>query len=319
MRLHDHVGFRSVLRQADAEGSGGGADTADGAGGGDGAAQPDTGQQRERRSESVLDLVGKGKSDGPGDKGAHDDATYRPDGLAANLIGEDDRATIDKLTKALKGFQRDASKQGVPDKPDGYVIKPSGDDDEIGNFLAENEQLVPVLDTARAAALKAGMPMAMFEAFIREYAQNGIDPQLLATPEERERIDAQQEHAALVKMYGTEARAEAVMDYVDGWGQELVKKGVISSDDIGAFREAFGAAEYTRIGYQIASYLRGQPAMPMHAKNVDGSGRPSLREAEAAMSAALSMKPGPDRDKAVTEAERGFVRVYKAEASSVGL
>lgn len=204
----------------------------------------------------------------------------------------------------------------MPDKAEGYVVKPAGEDDEVGNFLAENEMLVPVLDTARAAALKAGMPMAMFDTFIREYAQNGLNPDELVPPDEREKIEAKKELDALVSMYGTEARATAVMDYVDAWGRDLVKKEVLSADDLGAFREAFGAADYTRVGYKIASYLQGQPPMPMTASDV-GKGSLSLAEAEAQMADARKLPSGPDRDKAILAAEAAFKRVYAEDHSAV--
>lgn len=107
---------------------------------------------------------------------------YRPDGLGDNLLGKDDRETIDKLNKAVNGYRdRDASRQ-VPDNFEGYR-------DFTGVEIADDlrphiESLSndPIFDAAGKEALKHGVGRQAMQAITTAVYAAAAEGGLLEPP-----------------------------------------------------------------------------------------------------------------------------------------
>jgi hypothetical protein len=307
------------LVRAAADGAAGGA--AAPAGGADDKAEADakTGGDASLAQLALAGAAGDDASaDGKAAAGKKDELPlepYRPEGLAENLVGKTDRDTIDSLAKALKGFQQSASRKGVPETPDGYEIKPTGDDDVVGHGLM-GDQLKSVMDRARAAAHKAGVPAAAFEPFVREFAAADGDLEWLLPDDEAAQVSGRREMAALVEDLGSEKSAAAMLSQVVTTWNGLVKdgvftgaiteKGVDAGSDGEEFQIMMGTARGARILSKLFSSFTGKDPIPLVHADATVS-RAGLQEE---MSRVLSMTPGPDRDAAYAEVQRKYEAAY---------
>lgn len=116
----------------------------------------------------------KGGGDGAGDGQGQSDGVYRPEGLPDDLVGESDKATIDKLAAKL------AASPAAPDTVDGYGELIFGDDfvKAFGAPAGDDK----ALSLARDVALKAGMPADMFQAFVPGLLEAAVKGGLIERP-----------------------------------------------------------------------------------------------------------------------------------------
>lgn len=299
----------------DDEGAGGGTQAgAEGATGGDGGGEGD---------KALLAFAAGGTEGGEGEKAGGDEGEkgkatepYRPDGLPDNLIGKDDRATIDAMAKALKGFQKEASRKGVPSDPAGYKLEPAGDDDAVGQALA-SERMAPTIDRARAAAHAAGLGQDQFDKFVREFAGADGDVSWMLPDEEAMEISGREQYQALVRDMGGEDKANAVLGHVVQHWNQWVKSGLFTGEingkavdpdsDAYEFQQMIGTARGARIMSKIVAAYTAQDPVPTLST--------SERDNEAALfeeqKAVMAMPAGDERDKAFAALERRFAALYK--------
>ena len=296
----------------------------DGDGDGDGDKGNDDG------GESIMDKA-TDKQDGDdndGDKGDNSDdndgdsGPYRPDGLPDHLYGESDKETLDSLAKAYKGARdqianRKTDSDGkVPDNIDGYKIEAKGDDDTIAAELNSKESQ-PIMDAFKTAALEVGMGEKQFSTFIRKgtelAAEAGIP--IGISPEKQSEISANAEFADLAEMTGGEKTAQAMVDFNRGIFDKSIENGTATEDDRDEFNEMVGTAQSTALFQRMMAPYVGEMPIPL-TNNADAGVTPG--DAEAAHAAALSMKPGAERDNAIKKAEKMFETAYgTAPANSV--
>lgn len=273
-------------------------------------------------SESLLDGAkstlqggagaGEGEDKSGGTEGQSGDGeAYKPDGIAENLIGKTDRETIDLMAKSVKGFLAKNSEAGrsgtVPDKPDGYAFEASGDDDTEHELL-QNEALQPVIGHARAAAHAAEIPTEQFEKFMRHYASNGLNPADFMSDEDAIKVSAAAEREALDAMTGDPAVSQGIMDFVLGKAEHFQSAGVMTAEDMAEYRVMVGTAEGMAVMHKIIGGLTGEKSVPIGAGEQGGA--MSKASAQASMSEALAMKPGPAREQAIKEADAQIVKAF---------
>lgn len=148
---------------------------------------------------------------GEGGQSSQEQATgpYRPDGLDEQYHGESDQETIDRLMSGLKD-----SKPVLPDDVSGYEFKA---DDGLKDYFADKDD--PVLNSAKAAALSAGITPDQFQTFINETFKGPVGEGILAPP-----FDAKREFDALAGFLKTDAKgAEKAVKDAEAVASNLAK------------------------------------------------------------------------------------------------
>lgn len=157
---------------------------------------------------------------------------YRPQGIAAHMVGKDQNETMDNLHKALEGYRTRDAANGVPEKAEAY-----------GQFTGEiPETIKPHLDTLTAdplfgrvasKALELRVPVAAYQALTQEFLSvshemgmmepvvNEAAERAALTPDGAKHLpEAEQQQAREQRMNDNYA-------FVDG----LVTKGLTAKDD----------------------------------------------------------------------------------------
>lgn len=264
---------------------------------------------------SILDLADQGGDAGKDGEGKEGE-WKAPDGIPDHLKGKDANETLGKLMKAYQGARTELAKGGkgkaedLPDSPDGYVFEPSGDDDKVAAELNSPESK-PIVDKFRAAAHKAGIGAAQFTQLMREglsgVAELGIP--LGATDEEAQQISAQAEMEKLTELVGDQREAKTIVNTVATYGQKLFDNGAMTKAELTEFHVMVGTADSAALFYKILTSELGEKPIPM-GHGPDGDVSPM--DAQAAYSAALKMKDGPEKAAALEKATGMMSRAYGA-------
>lgn len=299
------------------EGEGGEAGSSDGEGkGGEG------GEGEGGGNSSILDFATKGK-EGEGDG----EEWKLPDGLEVpdHLLGSNADETLAKLSKAYHGARRELSQKGkgegklegeVPADPDGYKFDPEGDDDKIAAEL-NSEASKPYVDAFRKAAHKLGIPDQAFSKLMREglsgIAEGGMP--IGVSNEEAAQVSGEAEMQSLVKEVG-QKEASTIVNTIGTYAEKLASRGVLQGDeDTAEFAQMVGTARAARIFHRILTGEMGEKPIPS-ADGADGSSTPT--EAYAKHAAASRMKPGAERDAAMTEAQRLMAKAFGNDPNPTG-
>ena len=97
---------------------------------------------------------------------------YRPEGLDEAFHGETDRETIDKLMAGIK----DAT-PSLPEDISGYEFTPS---DGLKDFFSDKDD--PLMNSAKAAALKHGIAPDVLQGFINDTFGDPVAKGMIAPP-----------------------------------------------------------------------------------------------------------------------------------------
>lgn len=129
-----------------------------------------------------------------------------PDGFPQELAGKDMGESFEKLWggyqqlhSRAEGLRTQLAQQPkAPDKPDGYAFTPS---EKLAPYFA-GDRNAPVLEQARAAFHKHGIPAAAFQGVIEDLYGPMIEKGLLAAP-----YDAKAEIKTFQGAYGLDDKA----------------------------------------------------------------------------------------------------------------
>jgi len=93
---------------------------------------------------------------------------YRPQGIAAHMVGKDQNETMDNMHKALEGYRaRDAS-NGVPEKSEAYA-QFTGEIPETIKPHLDTLTADPLFGRVAAKALEHKVPVAAYQALTQEF------------------------------------------------------------------------------------------------------------------------------------------------------
>lgn len=126
-------------------------------------------------------------------------SVYRPDGLPDDMLGKDDRETIDKLFKVNKGFREQQSTRGaVPKDANGYTMELAPElAKKVGDLTKDK-----AFGGIRAAALEAGMTDKEFAKFmpavISQMDKLGFVPDLTPIDPEKAIANLEADHKDIV-------------------------------------------------------------------------------------------------------------------------
>ncbi|MEJ0043234.1 MAG: hypothetical protein WDM81_13900 [Rhizomicrobium sp.] len=222
----------------------------------------------EKGEKSLLDLaddVGSEKDKG-GDKGADKGAAgapYKPDGLPDDLLGKDDKETIDKLAARAKGLRDQlAKKGGTPvEKADDYEIALPEDVAKLIDVASEKNK--PVFDAVRAAALKAGLPKETLGTFMTELTGALNTAGLLKPAADPVKISGETEFKAMVKIAGGEKEARALLKDEKSWVKNLVDGKVLSAEEGAVVAVDFmGTAKGWEVLRKLRAHFTGKELPP---------------------------------------------------------
>lgn len=134
---------------------------------------------------------------------------YRPDGLEENYFGETDQETIDKLMAGIK----DATPQ-LPEDVSGYEFTPAVG---LEGYFGEKDD--PLLNSAKAAALKNGITPDVLQSFINDTFGDPVAKGVIAPP-----FNPKAEIDGLAKMLGGDSKvAEKAINDADAIAGNLAK------------------------------------------------------------------------------------------------
>lgn len=195
-------------------------------------------------------------------------AAYHPENLAEDLRGETDQATIDKLiaardseAKRAEGLRKKLGLNTVPKDAAEYgdpTLSP--DFAEKGLYKADD----PVMDAARTAAQKVGMPVEMFQVFVGEVYEKGLDG-ALAEP-----VDL----AAEAEAVGGQAAFDEARSSLGTQIEALAAKGRVSE----AEKQELENLTVTAAGQSALAKLLGNQASPGVVTGGTGEAAQSNRE-----------------------------------------
>lgn len=306
------------------EGGGAGGDQGDGKGGT--AADPGDGGGKVKSS--ILDMAGKVDGDGAGDKAKAEEKPVEkpldpggwkpPEGIPDHLKGKDAEETLAKLTKAYAGARTELAKGGkmtgtVPDAPEGYALKPTGDKDPVAAEWnsPESKQMV---DAFQAAAHELKIPAEAFQGLMRKGLEKlqaqGIPIGL--SEEEQIEASAEQEFESLQTLMGGTKQAATVVNTVDTYRQKLLDSGLMTKAEEAEFRIMVGTGPSAALFYKIMTAEFGERAIPPADPM---GGQISLTDAYAQHAAASNLKPGAERDAALESANRAIQKAVGTESA----
>jgi len=264
---------------------------------------------------SILDLA-KPDDDKP-DPDAEPGDYKAPDFVAEHLRGKDADETLEKIHTAYKGA-RDKLAKGtgalegeVPDAADAYSFSDQGTEEEPDKVFAElsSEASKPLVDMAKAAAHKMGIPDKAFEGFMREFVQAGGEAGIPfgLSDEEAEEISAEAEMEKLTEITGSGAEASTMVNTVMTYAQKMVDRGVMTKEQIGEFKVMVGTAESVQIFYNMLVGEMGERPIPPGDPD---TGTVTPQEAYAMHEAAAKMPDGAEKDQAMAEANKAMNKAY---------
>nr|WP_319389275.1 hypothetical protein [uncultured Cohaesibacter sp.] len=154
--------------------------------------------------------TGNDEGGAPEEKGNGAEATlYRPDGLDEAFHGETDQETIDKLMAGIK----DAKPQ-LPEDVSGYDFTPA---EGLEGYFSEKDD--PLLNSAKAAALKNGIAPNVLQSFINDTFGDPVAKGVIAPP-----FNPKAEIDGLAKMLGGDTKvAEKAINDADAIAGNLAK------------------------------------------------------------------------------------------------
>ena len=157
------------------------------------AAEDGTGSGADTGSNEDGNGNGDGGAAGQGETGTETGAPelYRPEGLDETFHGATDRETIDKLMAGIK----DATPQ-LPADVSGYDFTPA---DGLQGFFGDKDD--PLLNSAKAAALKNGIAPNVLQGFINDTFGDPVAKGLIAPP-----FNPKAEIDGLAKMLGADIK-----------------------------------------------------------------------------------------------------------------
>nr|WP_321463996.1 hypothetical protein [uncultured Cohaesibacter sp.] len=134
---------------------------------------------------------------------------YRSDGLEESYFGETDQETIDKLMSGIK----DATPQ-LPEDVSGYNFTPA---EGLEGYFGEKDD--PLLNSAKAAALKNGIAPNVLQSFINDTFGDPVAKGVIAPP-----FNPKAEIDGLAKMLGGDTKvAEKAINDADAIAGNLAK------------------------------------------------------------------------------------------------
>lgn len=147
---------------------------------------------------------GEGANPQPGQQPAKSEGPYKPEGIGENLLGKDDRETIDKLLLAQKGYRdRDAARQ-VPDAPEGYRDFAGTDIPETLKPHIDGLSKDPLFDAAAKVAKEEGIGKSAMQKMTVALYSAAAEAGILEPP-----VDTVAERAALLpENYANQPKAE---------------------------------------------------------------------------------------------------------------
>lgn len=121
------------------------------------------------------DGTGSGGDEGNGDESnqnenSQESGPYRPEGLAEDFYGENDRDTIDRMMAHMN-----AEQPQLPEDVSGYDFKP---DDGLKGYFQDADD--PLLNSAKSAALECGIAPDKFQDFLNKTFKGPVADGLLA-------------------------------------------------------------------------------------------------------------------------------------------
>lgn len=125
---------------------------------------------------------------------------YKPDGIAAELIGKTNNETIDNLLKINKGFRDAQATRGtVPQKADAYALGelPPAIAKKMGGDLAKD----PAIGALRDVALELGFTDKQFSGFVpkllEKFDKMGLVPDSAAFDPETQIRELEKDHQGI--------------------------------------------------------------------------------------------------------------------------
>lgn len=307
------LGHVRTFAPAEDGGSGGGGQGEDSSGDAD-----DVGGEGDAGGEgggSILDMANKG---GEGGEGEGEGGEYTaPDFLPEHLRGKDADETLKKVHDAYAGARKALSKGGnkldgeVPDKPDGYTFEDAGSEEEPDRIFAEltSEASKPMVDMARKAAHKAGIPDKAFAGFMRDFVAGAAEGGLPIGVDdvEAQQISAEAEMEKLTELVGSGSEASTLVNTVSTYAQKLVDRGTIAKEDMAEFGVMVGTAESALLFYRIMTAELGEKPIPVAE---GGAGAVTQTDAYALHAKASALPDGAEKTLAMEEAQRAMQKAF---------
>lgn len=224
------------------------------------SAAPATGETKDG---GLLDLLDEDGSN----EGASAAKAYKPEGIAEHLLGKDDKETIDKLHKAYKGARESLSKTGgkAPEKAEDYTLEFSKD---MPVQVQADDKAVAA---ARSIAHKHGLSQEQFQGFVGDFVSTLVQGGVIGTgPVAASRETAQKHLNEMAEELGGRESAITFLKELDGWGQGLMKRGVLSEAEYSEFRFMMGTPAGARTINKLRA-LSGEKMIPVKAGTAAGS------------------------------------------------
>jgi hypothetical protein len=311
------LGQGRTFAPADEGGGGGGeggegegnADGGEGEGEGSGEGNGDAGQVK---SGSILDMAKTGEKQGEGE------GDYKaPDYLPEHLRGKDNDETMKKLHEAYAGARKTLSKGNnkiegtLPEKPEDYTFEDTGKEGEPDKVFAElsSEASKPMVDMARRAAHKAGIPDKAFAGFMRDFVAGAGESGLPIGMDdgEAQEISSAAEMEKLTELVGSGTEASTIVNTNQTYIEKLVARGTLHQDDMAEFRVMVGTAESSNIFYKILTAELGEKPIPVAE---GGAGAMSQTDAYALHAQASALPDGAEKTQAMEGAQRAMQKAF---------
>jgi hypothetical protein len=316
------LGQGRTFAPADEGGGGGGeggegegnADGGEGEGEGSGEGDGDAGKVK---SGSILDMAK------PGDKPGEGEGDYKaPDYLPEHLRGKDNDETMKKLHEAYAGARKTLSKGNnkiegtLPEKPEDYTFEDTGKEGEPDKVFAElsSEASKPMVDMARRAAHKAGIPDKAFAGFMRDFVAGAGESGLPIGMDdgEAQEISGAAEMEKLTELVGSGVGASTIVNTNQRYLEKVVARGTLHEDDMAEFRIMCGTAEGANIFYKILTAELGEKPIPVAE---GGAGAMSQTDAYALHAQASSLPDGAEKTQAMEAAQRAMQKAFGQNSS----
>lgn len=234
----------------------------------------------ESRGESLLENIdGDGAKEGYG-QAPIDFAKGKPEGFPDDAWDAEKKAPkadvlFTELQKAQKMAADLRAKMGkgdhkAPKDPSGYQFKAS---EKAAKYIKADD---PIVAAAAKAAHKYGLSAEKYSGFMTDMADaiadlteaSLADATRELTPEEKKEI----RDAEYAKIGGN---APQIVKAVESWGRELKAQGILSEDEVDAFKSMAVTGEQVRVLNKLRSIAGGGNIIPM---DVGDDSLPSDRE-----------------------------------------
>jgi hypothetical protein len=166
-----------------------------------------------------------------------------------------------------------------------------------------------MVDMARRAAHKAGIPDKAFAGFMRDFVAGAGESGLPIGMDdgEAQEISSAAEMEKLTELVGSGTEASTIVNTNQTYIEKLVARGTLHQDDMAEFRVMVGTAESSNIFYKILTAELGEKPIPVAE---GGAGAMSQTDAYALHAQASALPDGAEKTQAMEGAQRAMQKAF---------